>query len=458
MIDTDNTLVKTLADFERAHDHVNRWVVAYSGGLDSTVLLHLLKGIASKTPVEAVHINHGLSELAGAWQQHCLECCTRWSIPLRVIEVQVKSVGSGIEDAARQARYTAFEKVLEAGDGLLLAHHQDDQAETLLLRLLRGSGPRGLASMAVSRELGKARLYRPLLELTRHQLEVYARHHQLSWIDDDSNASLEFDRNYLRHRVMPALKQRWPGAAKRFATSARHCAEAEQLMMEVAASDLDRAEPQQERLGESLAMAPLRQMSRFRRGNLLRHWLTTRGLPLPEEAHLAEFEQQLLNGRSDSEAEVSFGGVMLRRYRERLYRLAPLPDKVAEDCDWDGRQPLAWGGWLLSLEPVQSGGFRLPAEGFRVSRRLPGERCHPAWRQHSQTLKKLLQESEVEPWLRDRVPILLNQGNPEREPVAVGHLWPCKGWQCEAGETGFQLHWQSLFSCSRNGSAHRSDK
>lgn len=432
----------TLQQFVREHSAIRRWWVAFSGGLDSAVLLHGLLAAKPEVPVLALHVHHGLSAFADQWQAHCEAQCAALGVELVVEKVTVTADGRGIEDAARRARYEAFERHLQPGDGLLLAHHQDDQAETLLLRLLRGSGPRGLAGMAARRRCGAGALFRPLLDIPRAQLEQQAQAWSLCWVDDDSNRSAVFDRNYLRLQVLPALQQRWPDFARQWQQSAELCRQSDLLQQEIAAEDWQRAGWRPERLGSSVDLAYSRGLSAFRRGNLLRYWTEQLQLELPERAHLDEVEMQLIAGRDDSVAEVSWGGVRLRRFRDRLY-LLPVEDgdaKVpAAPVLWDGRQPMVWGRWQLTLEPVAAGGFRLPPTGFEVVRRRGGERCHPHQRQHSQTLKKLLQEADVEPWLRAELPLLM-AGN---EIAVVADLWFCRGWAAEAGQ-GYRLSWRAV--------------
>ncbi|MAZ88511.1 MAG: tRNA lysidine(34) synthetase TilS [Cellvibrionaceae bacterium] len=440
-------VLDTLRRFVVEHPQVKRWLVAYSGGLDSSVLLKALRELQLDVEVEAVHVNHGLSDHANAWQDHCQRCCQELGVKLHTQSVEVQRQGRGLEDAAREARYSVFESLMDADTALLLGHHADDQAETLMMRLMRGSGTRGMAGIQASRPLAQGILCRPLLSLEQEQLRQQAQAWQLRWIDDESNDSDAFDRNFLRLAVIPALKQRWPHLAQRAAQTAHWCREADQLVLEVAAEDLARVQPRSERLGASLDWTVWRDLSDYRRGNLLRLWCESQRLDLPERVHLDELSTQFLRQSPDSSGEVCWGNVCIRYFRQRLYclaadasvSLAELPKPIE---GWLG-EPMAWGGGEISLQPVAEGGFRLPREGFDVSLREAGERCHPSWRDRSQTLKKLLQESQLEPWLRGIVPCLR-----ERHQLAVvGDLWHCQGWQAE-GERGYRLHWQLRRSLS----------
>ncbi|MEM7294186.1 MAG: tRNA lysidine(34) synthetase TilS, partial [Pseudomonadota bacterium] len=218
--------------------HKKRWLLGYSGGLDSSVLLHQLAAIAQRPALHAIHVNHQLSPYADNWQAHAQMVCDQLQVPLTVITVPApENRGKGLEDAARAARYQAFESVLEEGDVLMLAHHQDDQAETMLLRLLRGAGARGLAGMPQQRVIGRAELLRPLLDRGRADLEAYAQANQLKYITDDSNDDTRLDRNYLRSEVMPMLASRWPGFARNWKHSADVLAATSEALDELAEID-----------------------------------------------------------------------------------------------------------------------------------------------------------------------------------------------------------------------------
>src|SRR5690606_19663025 len=237
---------------------------------------------------------------AAAWQTHCAEWCQVWHIPFFAAAVQVESRGRGLEDAARVARYQVYEEYVEENDLLLTAHHADDQLETVLLRLLRGAGPRGLAAMSRRRLLGKGEIFRPLLDFSRAELEAYARAHQLRWVEDESNLDVHYARNFLRHEIIPRLQQRWPRLQQRVQTTADLCADSEALVEVLAAEDLTRVDVRHERAGQSLDLTMLEQWSDARRHNLLRYWLRTQQFEMPERVHLAQFEQQLIAGREDS--------------------------------------------------------------------------------------------------------------------------------------------------------------
>ena len=271
-----------------------RWLVALSGGMDSIVLLHSLASLVSQSsglpPVSAIHVNHQLHPEADAWQAHCDRVCASLGVPLQHSVVSVDGAGEGIEAAARRARYAVFEDSLGEGDVLFMAHHQDDQVETLLLRLLRGAGLSGLGGMPERRPLGAGQLYRPFLGLPRSMLADYAAEQKLDWVDDPSNADSQFDRNYLRAQVIPAVAQRWPGYRQTISRAAANLAEAQALLTQLAPSPLTL----RSRTGDpGLAARDLPADDPVRAVHNLRAWLQDQGVMAPEHRMLTEFLRQL---------------------------------------------------------------------------------------------------------------------------------------------------------------------
>lgn len=391
----------------------SRWL-GYSGGLDSSVLLHLLAGVGF--PLRAVHVHHGLSPNADTWLEHCAASASALGVPFTALRVSVAVEEGGLEQAARRARYAAFESLMQAGDQLLLAQHGDDQVETFFLRLLRGAGALGLGAMAESRPLGAGSLLRPLLGASRAQLEDYARARGINWIEDESNADQRLERNYLRTRVLPLLRERWP-LRERVARASANLREAALLLRELGEGDLAVCGRRGERFGESLGLDGVSALPPHRQRNLLRSWIEACGGEMPQAAQLEQALSQLFTAAEDGCPAVALGGLVLRRFRGRLYLTPPLSAVPAEgEWAWDGAGSLALpGGWELAADP----GW--PAGDYRVRFRRGGERARPTDRQHSQTLKKLLQERGLEPWLRDWVP-LVYRGD---ELVAVGDLFVC---------------------------------
>lgn len=421
--------------------HAGIWWVALSGGLDSCVLLHSLAALHLPVRLHALHINHQISPNAHAWQTHCADLCARLNIAFSSVKVDVKNSGRGIEDAAREARYAVFEQHIKRGDYLLTAHHADDQAETLLLRLMRGTGPRGLAAMAQQRSLGQGTLCRPLLNFSRAELEEYARTQGLSWINDESNADDHYDRNYLRNQVMPLLRERWPAFAGKWQQTAELCAANESLIEELATQDLMLADFKPARVGTSISLAYAESLSVARRHNLIRTWLRGQGLSTPEQQHLQQIEQQIIGGRQDAETQVTWGDVSLRVYRQRIYALplADLPRVPDLPLEFAPTIPLSVG-FQFAFEYLESSNKPLlnpNLPNLHLRFRQGGERCRPVGRAHSQTLKRLLQDYGLEPWLRESLPLVYSGD----DLVAVADLWICEGFQVEGA--GFWLGYSS---------------
>lgn len=414
--------------------------LGYSGGLDSAVLLSLLVAADLPCNLRAIHVNHGLSTHAADWQAHCLVQCEQAGVPCDVRTVSVSTQGRGLEDAARQARYQVFAEVASAQDVFLTAHHATDQAETLLLRLLRGCGVAGLKGVLASRRLNDTSdvtLWRPLLHYSRVQLEAYAKQQSLVWVDDDSNTDERFDRNYLRRQVLPVLSARWPEFEGRWQQTAADAAEQAELLQEAAAEWLPALQPKAERVGHSINLSALMACSPAKRRALMRHWLQQLAVPVPERVHLQEIEQQLLSGREGAGAQVCWSGYQLCRFQQRLYCLPALPKIEPLPNVWrmNGVESILQtaavtivarycGG--VTAEGLQAESLneltQWQARHWQVRWRTGGERCQPETRPHSQTLKKLLLEAKLEPWLRDRTPLIYCDG----ELVAVAGLWRCR--------------------------------
>jgi tRNA(Ile)-lysidine synthase len=405
--------------------------VALSGGLDSMVLAHLaLRFLPS---VRLIHINHGLSPHALIWQQQVEAWARANNVAIKSVCVRVDKQTASLEAAARSARYAVFEQTLAEGEALLCGHHLNDQAETMLLRLLRGSGLKGLASMAPARALGAGVLLRPLLGLSRAQLQAYAQVWALPWVEDESNQDLRFERNWLRNELIPQITARWPSASQQLAQTCLRLQEEHALLHEYLASDLAACAPRPERLGQSLLLAPLGAGSAARRRSLLRLWFAQLELLPPSQAVLQQMEQ-LIDSRQDAEGCVGWGRWQLHRFADRLYAVPQIPLLAAHwQTRWDTQTPLRMpNGASISAQPCEKG---LVPGVYDVRLRQGGERCHPAWRAHSQTLKKLLQEAALEPWLRGLMPLLYENDC----LVAVGDLWVERGF-CVAG--GVTLNWQ----------------
>jgi tRNA(Ile)-lysidine synthase len=389
-------------------------LVGYSGGLDSTVLLHLLSRRLPRERLRALHVHHGLLADADAWARLCEHACARLGVACDVVRVDVaRDSGDGLEAAARHARHAAFADALDAGDVLALAHHRDDQAETFLLRALRASGVDGLAAMRAWRPYARGFLWRPLLGQPRAALLAWADAAQLSWIDDASNADTDLDRNFLRHRVLPVLRERWPHADAMFARSAALAAEATDLLDNedaVALASASTSDP------ATLSLPALLALSSIRRARVLRRWIAQLGLPPLPAQGIVRIEADLLDAPADAEAAFAWAGASVRRWRDLLHAAMDAPSLPSDwSVEWRGDVALALpdGGTLALLGAA---GFEQPA---RIRARRGGERIILPGRSHSHALKHVLQDLGVPPWLRERLPLLTDA---EGHVLAAGDL------------------------------------
>lgn len=448
-----------ILDHLNAKPQIKRWVVAYSGGLDSSVLLHLIavanQGLPQPKPVLAVHINHGLSANADCWQQHCEQTANNLGLTFIAKQVVVENQGQGIEAAAREQRYRAFASIMQEGDCLVTGHHEDDQSETFLLRLLRGAGVQGLGAMADARVFAQGQLLRPLLNTTRQSLDEYARDKNLTWVNDESNNDTVFDRNFLRQEVIPLLSTRWKKVKSRLAETAERLQSAQQLLNDLAAIDLEKLSPRKERYGVSIDGLALKKLDRERINNVLRFWCCQQHLPQPNRQQLYEVHRQLLSQQAVStQAVVAWGmdlhACEMRQFNQRLYMMPALtkfkPPQDAMTCSLNENNLKPFGAGILSLYVAQGNKNSKvllvkekidSAKKIQIRWRKGGERCAPAGRAHSQQLKKLLQEYQLETWLRDRVPLVYI----DDDLAAVGDVWVCEEYTASDSQEAVVLEW-----------------
>lgn len=418
-------LAEHLATLEDVAGKPDRYILAFSGGLDSTVLAHAL-GILkyeyanfADAEILAVHIDHGLQPDSSSWSRHCAATAEAFRIDFLSLPVTVQlESGKGPEGSARDARYEALHAELRSGDWLLSAHHREDQAETLLLNLIRGSGPAGVAGIGDIRRFGPGWLARPMLNVGRADIRNYAIEHDLKWVEDPSNADRRFDRNFLRHEILPRLRSRWPDIAARLQRSAGHAGEASQLLVELAEIDLAALGTRSGRLPIDGLVA----LSEARQRNVIRYALRDQGLSTPTALQLQRIMTEVIPAREDAQPLVSWPGGSVRRYRNGLYLLPEnLADAVESAPLQDGETDLGAGLGHLRLEPGAKTGVSdaLIEAGLSIRPRLGGEEIQPKGQRHTRKLKKLLQEEGVVPWMRDRLPLIYAG----ERLVAVGDLW-----------------------------------
>ncbi len=445
-------------------------VVGLSGGMDSVVLLHALRTcLATERMLRAIHIHHGLQAAADEWEQFCRELCRQWRIPLEVIRVSVAKSAAGLENRARIARYDAFARHLRRGEVLLLAHHLDDQLETVLLRLSRGAGPRGLSGIPSRRRLGEGALIRPLLHCAKAALRDYAEARGLRWMEDPSNLDTRFDRNFCRSQVLPLIAQRWPDYRQSWQRSRVLLAESGELLDDLARLDLlhcaaegdaadrgtaarfgtvtdyreEESAPSEVRVGTEMRReaAPLilridrlRDLSPARRRNVLRHWLALFGA-VADWRKIHALADNLPARETEAGGAVDFPGLRLRRYQGRLHLLPELTPLDAQTrIPWHpAREPeLALSGNGL-LRAIPTDGAGLADKRYEIRYRRGGETCRLGNRPRK-TLKKILNEAGIPPWLRERLPLLFTDG----ELAAIPGVGTAAKY---AANPGYHIEW-----------------
>ena len=428
-----------------------RLVLGLSGGLDSVVLLEVLHRLSRPLgfKLSCVHVNHGISPNARRWAAACARKCRRLGVALEVQQVDVAPYrAEGLEAAARRARYEIYAR--QEADFVVLAQHLDDQAETLLLQLLRGAGVKGGAAMPVLRPQAASKsgkgarppaIVRPMLALSRRQIEDYASSRRLKWVEDESNADTRFDRNFLRHEVLPVIERAFPAYRATLARAARHLAEASRIQDELAKADARLA-----LAGNALALDALKRIGDARAKNLLRWLLCSQGDAAPEAGHLEEGLRQLYQAREDAAVRVVLGACELRRYDGRAYLLPSMADVPAGlRSDWDGRRvwPLPELGGALHFARHSGSGLdcaKVDAQGLSAGVRQGGEKLRLRPGGSTRSLKNLLQEARMPPWERERLPLIYCGDS----LVAVPGLGVASGWQAGAGNPGWTITWQRL--------------
>ncbi|ALG68689.1 tRNA lysidine(34) synthetase TilS [Beggiatoa leptomitoformis] len=413
------------------------WWVAYSGGLDSSVLLQALACLRTEFPqvtIRAIHIHHGLNPAATDWVQHCQSVCQTLAIEcvVRYVNVQVPA-GESLEACAREARYRAFTDILSTDEVLLTAQHADDQAETVLLQLLRGAGTTGLAAMPMQSHFAQGYLYRPLLDVTRATLEQWAKQQKLTWVNDSSNDDTRFTRNFLRHDIIPRLQQRWTSINQTLCRVAQHQAEADALLQELAIQDLQTCKRHEK---NQLTIPSLIQLSPARQRNVLRYWLQQLDFSLPSTAQLAQITDKLLTAKTDAQPLIRWQGVEIRRYQAVLYALSPLPPvPTAYQAIWQPPTTLSLPLGKLTATATLGQGIKQTA-ALTIRLRQGGESCY--LRGLHREVKTLLQAEHIPAWLRPFFPLIYVG----ETLAAIPMIAVCDGFQAQTGEKGWNIAWQ----------------
>lgn len=436
-------LAKFIHDFCVKNGFNNTYWVAYSGGVDSHVLLHLLAALRTHYPVKmkAIHVHHGLSVFADDWVDHCAKICEAIDVTLITRTVQVADKNK--EESARNARYAVFAEQMMQNDILLTAHHQDDQAETLLLQLVRGSGLKGLSGMPMVKSFFKGIHARPLLNFSRQVLLEYAIQNQLCWIDDESNDNPHFVRNFLRHEVLAILKKRWPSISQTLSRVALHCSEAQNLLDAMSVDVLDYIKGS---VPDTLSVKKLNALDDARQKQALRLWLTQLNFPNPSMKKLQQIQKSVLQAREDKCPHLVWGEVEMRRYRDNLYVMKKLlPLDFSQEFNWNLAESLIIPRvGILNATPVEGQGIRAEVEKVSVRFRQGGERCQLLGRTNHHTLKKLFQMAGIPPWQRSRLPFLYVND----ELVGVAGFFIDQNFVAKNGEKGVLINfnpWSSVF-------------
>jgi len=416
-------------------------LLGLSGGVDSVVLLHLLKSLSLRYSwrLSALHVHHGINPQADAWAIFCADLCVLHGVSLQVEHVDIAPLRSlGIEAAARKLRHDAFAQ--QQVDFVALAHHLDDQSETLLLQLLRGAGVRGASAMpAIKYRANAPTLLRPLLNVPRSILLKYAQQHALQWVEDASNADDTYPRNFLRHRILPILEQRFPAYRKTLLRSAQHFAEAAELLDELA---------QQDAVGvianNRLNIIKLRVLGVVREKNLLRYFLAAQGAPIPDSTRLQEMLRQLCNARQDAQLCIDWRGWQMRRYHDHAYTMPAVPLPVDFTVIWHGEAEiiLPQPHGVLHFKHAIGNGISLAKLQLGIAKirsRHGGENIRVDTARPLRKLKNLLQEHEVLPWQRDLLPLLFC----DADLVCVPGIAIANTYRAQPDETGVMVVWRA---------------
>lgn len=431
-------MLSALNDVIEQQGREKTYLIGYSGGLDSQVLLHLCYRLSKTIPLKlrAIHVHHGLSDHADSWSYHCRSMCERYAIPLVVERIELDRVnGESLEALAREKRYQVFKKFMHEQTVLLTAHHQDDQAETLLVQLSRGAGVQGLAAMSNLKPWMRGYHARPLLNFPRERLEAYAGAENLVWVEDESNQNHALTRNFFRHQVFPLLKARWPTITTTIARTAKHAAEASQLLDEFALILLDAVKGKEV---DTLSIGKLLALSHAQQKLVLRAWIKHLGFLVPNTSKLEAVQQSVLKAARDRCPQIGWANVSIRRFKDDLYLVKNYPPRNNDRLTWDFRTPLNLTSLgKLSATKVRGSGFHINLTEIDVQFRLGGEQAYIQGRGRRR-LKQLFQEWQVPTWKRDAVPLFFKN---ERLIGVLGYFMD-KEYLAQGDEEGYELHWE----------------
>lgn len=430
-----------LQNWVNEHRHrFNRIGVAFSGGRDSSALIHALAILRDQTPFSlfAIHINHGLMKNAVQWQEFCASVCERLAIPLQIIPLSLTiTAKDSVEEVARIARYRAFATQLNPGDVLCTAHHLSDQAETFLLQLARGSGLNGLCGIAASKSCGQGTVARPLLNISQKQINQFIAEFNIPWVEDDSNHNYEFKRNYIRHELLPIFATMQPAIAQCIHRSMQHIKDATSVLNDYLSADLKTCLDSNGHLELNL----LKQRTSQQQIHLLRLWLAQSNLRAPNTKKLQEIYHQFLNAQSDKKPMLTYEGVVIHRFQDKLSIHSNIPKSFSPQ-PWELTKSCVTlsNGQQLKATRVMGRGIvchKIPDAKVWVRPRQGGEICRLANETFSRKLKKVLHEAQIPHWLRMQIPLLFCQD----ELIAVPHVYVSRDWQAKQNEEGWEIQY-----------------
>jgi tRNA(Ile)-lysidine synthase len=402
---TENKLLQAMHEFLALYGTERTYWIAFSGGLDSRVLLSLCHSLnLGEYKWHAIYVDHGLNLNALAWGDACARICKDLGIPFTARSIKVlHQKGESLENLARDARYALFSEYIKSNDMLLTAHQEDDQAETVLMQLIRGSGLKGLSAMPMVRPFALGFHGRPLLNLPRSLLKQYAAEKKLNWIEDGSNQNEKHTRNFIRHQILPLLKQRFPSVTQTLSRVATHCAKAEQFINK----SLHKLSPDLNCRNQTLSVSKLLLEDIDHQKFILRQWIEHQNFRMPSEKKINAVLQNVLCAGWDKNPCVKWESVELRRYRDHLFLQQTMPkfDETAIFI-WDFQRPLKLPGLgTLHVVETKGGGYRPDINKVVVKFRLGGEVVLLHNRTHH-ALKKIFQEKGIPPWERSRIPLI----------------------------------------------------
>ena len=426
----------------------NKFCIAFSGGMDSTVLLHVMKNIIDeKSQIRAIHINHNIVDNSKVWTRTCKSICKNFGIDIEIISLEVTHNGYGLEAAARDERYKKLKEILYENEYLLTAHHEEDQMETVFLRMARGTGLDGLQGINEKYSFGEGIIFRPMLEVSKTSVMDYAKEHQLKWVEDSSNQDTHFDRNFLRKKIIPQFRERWPSIASSVSRLSQLSAQNIKILNQIAEEDIGPIANMNE-----LPLAKLLDKSFERANNMLRYIILANGMSIPSMKTLQDGLKEMLDPETDKSV-IAWKDYCIRKYKNHLYFLSNSdlePNKVDVRIPWEIGKTVNLGENIGTIEATFIHGDGLSIEKCKnkltISYRQGGELIKPIGHRINKSLKNLFQENQILPWMRDKIPLIYYQD----ELVSVADLWFNQNYVASQNEAGFVVNWHKKMIIKQN--------